>query len=168
MNFISHLIQNLDHNVLVLVGKVEKEGEPLSEHIKELAVKKDVVFISGRDNVDIREEWRQKFKTSKNIVLVGTYGVFQEGINIPNLKYVILAAPFKSKIRILQSIGRSLRKHAVKEEGAIAFDIHDRIKFFEKYGDVRYRYYNSEGFDIKDYDISETTTSYDDIKTILA
>ena len=88
---------------------------------------------------------------SRNIALIATYGIYQQGVNIPNLKYIVLASPFKSKIRVLQSIGRSLRVHADKEDGAYIFDIHDHTKFFDKHGDMRYRFYDSEKFNIDEY-----------------
>lgn len=150
MGLVKKLSEKLDHNVLLLVGKVEKEGEVLEEYLK-LNTDKDVVFLSGRDDVDLREEWRKKMGESKNILMIATYGIFQQGLNIPNLKYIVLVAPFKSKIRILQSIGRSLRKHEDKEDGAYIFDIHDHTNFFDKHGKIRYRYYDSEKFEINEY-----------------
>ena len=150
MNLVKNLSNQLDHNVLLLVGKVEKEGEVLEEYLKE-NTDKEVVFLSGRDDVNLREEWRKKMGKSKNILMIATYGIFSTGINIPNLKYIVLVAPFKSKIRILQSIGRSLRKHEDKEDGAYIFDIHDHTNFFDKHGKIRYRYYDSEKFEINEY-----------------
>ena len=117
LNVIRALTNKLDHNVLLLVDKVEKEGEVLEKFLK-ANTNKTVQFISGRDNVDIREKWRQECISKNNIALIATYGIFQQGINIPNLKYIILASAFKAKIRVLQSIGRALRKHANKEKGA--------------------------------------------------
>jgi len=148
------LVGEIDHNVLVLVGKVEKEGEFLYDQLSSIP-DKEVVFLSGRDDVDLREEWRERCKKETNIVMIATYGIFTMGLNIPNLKYLILAAPFKSKIRVLQSIGRSLRKHSNKEKGAIVFDIVDQTKYFGKYGDIRVRYYDQEGFDVKDFVFEE-------------
>lgn len=149
LNLISKLVDLLDHNTLLLVGKVEKEGELLRDYLK-LVLKKEVIFLSGRDSLELRESWREKFKDRRDIILIATYGIFAQGINIPNLKYLILAAPFKSKIRVLQSIGRTLRKHSNKEDGAVIFDIVDKTKFFEKYGIIRIRYYDSEGFDVEE------------------
>jgi len=150
---IRSLVDNLDHNVLVLVGKVEKEGDFL---VKELeGINKEVVFLSGRDSVEEREKWRSEMVNRKDIVLIATYGIFAQGINIPNLKYTVLAAPFKSKIRVLQSIGRNLRMHENKKHGAHIFDIHDRVKYLEKHGDVRYRFYDGEKFAINEYDLTE-------------
>jgi len=155
ISLINDLVDRLDHNVLLLVGKVEKEGDYLKDI---LSTNKEVVFLSGRDSVEVREEWRERMKHRKDVALIATYGIFQQGINIPNLKYIILASPFKSKIRVLQSIGRALRTHADKENGAYIFDLHDHTTFFEKHGDVRYRYYDSEKFHISEYLFEEGDT----------
>ena len=149
MALLRELTKALDHNVLLLVGKVEKEGEVLKEVLK--GIDKEVVFLSGKDSVEEREKWRKKCMNNNNIALCATYGIFQQGINIPNQKYIVLASPFKSKIRVLQSVGRSLRKHADKEDGAIIFDIHDHTKHFDKHGDIRVRHYDSERFAINEY-----------------
>lgn len=51
-----------------------------------------------------------------SIVMIATYGIFSMGVNIKSLKNAIILSSSKSKIRILQSIGRSLRNHASKEK----------------------------------------------------
>jgi superfamily II DNA or RNA helicase len=113
------------------------------------------VFLSGRDDIDVREKWRHECNKRNDVCLIATYGIFQMGINIPNLKYIVLAAPFKAKIRILQSIGRALRKHVDKETGALIFDITDQVKFFGKYGIIRIRYYDAEDFEVKEIVLHE-------------
>ena len=153
LKVIKHLAQNLDHNVLLLVDKVAKEGEFLEQYLTNIG--KEVVFLSGRDDIDVREKWRHECMERDDICLIATYGIFQMGINIPNLKYIVLAAPFKAKIRILQSIGRALRQHADKESGAQIFDITDQVKFFNKYGIIRIRYYDAEDFTVKEFIINE-------------
>ena len=151
LDMLKTLVDKLNHNVLMLVDRVEKEGEVLEKYLKENKCSKEIVFLSGKDSVDLREKWRLACMKKTNICLIATYGIFQMGINIPNLKYVVLASPFKAKIRILQSIGRALRLHANKEEeGAQIFDVHDYVRFFEKYGTIRKRYYDSEKFEVKE------------------
>ena len=150
MDLIKDIVKELDHNVLLLVG-YRREGNQLLNYLGNYT-KKDVVFLSGTDDVDLREEWRQKMiKGKKNIALIATYGIFQQGINIPNLKYLILAAPFKSKIRVLQSIGRALRQHEDKTDGAFVFDIVDNVKYLRKHGSKRYAFYEREGFNIEEF-----------------
>lgn len=150
LELMGRIVESVDHNILMLVGKVEKEGDFLKDYLMS-STSKEVVFISGRDGIETREKWRAECGKRKNIALIATYGIFQQGINIPSLKYIILASPFKAKIRVLQSVGRALRKHADKEEGAIIFDIHDHTKFFGNHGNMRLRFYDSENFDIKEY-----------------
>lgn len=85
----------------------------------------------------------------ENIILIATYQIFSTGINIPKLKYVLFASPLKSKIKVLQSIGRSLRKYADKD-GAIIYDLIDKCKHLQKHGNSRIRHYNSENFEIEE------------------
>lgn len=159
LNFIYNLVNSLNHNVLLLVGLVEKEGKLLESYLNKLIMlvegQKTVKFLSGNDKVEEREKWRKKCMKNKNIALIATYGIFQQGINIPNLKYIVFASPFKSKIRVLQSIGRSLRKYTNKEKGSQIFDIVDNTKFFKSHGESRLRFYDSEGFNVIETDIKE-------------
>lgn len=154
MELVKKLVCELDHNVLLLVGKVEKEGDVLKEILSKNCSKR-VEFLSGRDDVSIREEWRKKCMKRDDIALIATYGIFQQGINIPNLKYIVFVSPFKSKIRVLQSVGRALRTHADKENGAHIFDIVDNTKFLKKHGDIRLRYYDSEKFNVDEWIFQE-------------
>lgn len=153
VEFITKMVNEIDDNVLLLVAKIS-EGNKLEMALKR-RTDKEVIFLSGKDKVDIREEWRQKMMNGKNIALIATYGIFQQGINIPNLKYAILASPTKSKIRTLQSVGRALRKHENKIDGAVILDLIDNVKYLDKHGDRRLRFYHSEGFDIEEIELKE-------------
>jgi len=154
LKFIGKLINKLDDNSLLLVNYIA-EGDKLVKLLNR-RTKKEVVFLSGKDKTKIREEWRQKMMDQKNIALIATYGIFQQGINIPNLKYAMLASPTKSKIRTLQSIGRTLRTSDNKKDGAVIFDIIDNVKFLGKHGKKRLEYYESEGFNVDLIDLQET------------
>lgn len=158
LNAIEDIIKYVDGTVLVLVEKVEKEGQFLLEHLEKLPSMKDkeVVFLSGSDKMEERDKWKENAKISNKLVLIVTYGIFQQGINIPNLKYVILATPSKAKIRVLQSIGRSLRKHEVKDkDGAFIFDLCDNTKYLDKHTRIRHKHYDNEGFNIIDREFYE-------------
>ena len=138
-------------NLLVLVGFVEKEGEVLEQYLKTAFPKRKVVFLHGDTSSEEREKWRKRANKEKDIILIATYGIFQLGINIPTLKYLILASPFKAKIRVLQSIGRVLRKAAEKMDGAFVIDLWDQVRTLEKHGTIRIRHYIKEKFNIKEY-----------------
>ena len=151
LNLIKDLVDSLDHNVLLLVG-YKREGRMLQNLLR--TANKTSMFLSGSDDVELREEWRQRMINENSLALIATYGIFQQGINIPNLKYLILAAPFKSKIRVLQSIGRTLRQHEEKTEGAFVYDIIDNVKYLRRHGDKRVMFYESEGFKIEELNLN--------------
>lgn len=158
MNLLKNIVREVDGNILVLVGKVEKEGKILRDYFnkcKDLQ-DKEIVFMWGDTKVEEREYWRKECEVRKNIILIATYGILSVGTNIPSLKYILLASPFKSKIRVLQSIGRSLRKHEDKEDGAVIYDIADECKFLSEHAIMRQRYYDSEKFMVEESTMNET------------
>ncbi len=61
-------------------------------------------------NADERERIRELTEKENNAIIVASVGTFSTGINIRNLHNIIFASPTKSQIRVLQSIGRGLRK----------------------------------------------------------
>jgi superfamily II DNA or RNA helicase len=69
-----------------------------------------VHLIYGDVKVGEREEVRALCETSNDNIIFGSYGTMSTGINIKNLHHVVFASPSKSRIRVLQSIGRGLRK----------------------------------------------------------
>jgi superfamily II DNA or RNA helicase len=151
MHVLTEIVKQVDSTILLLVGRVELEGVILKEIFKKANVDKEVVFISGKTSTDEEVEfWRQEAIKRRDLILVATYGKFQHGINIPPLKYLVMAAPFKSKIRVLQSIGRTLRKHVEKSDGAQIIDIADMCKYFDDHADKRMRLYYSERFYVKE------------------
>jgi len=154
-NFISDLGIKLKGNTLVLFQYVEKHGKPLYEMIKEKAgEERDVFFVFGGTDVELREQIRKITETKDNAIIVASYGTFSTGISIRRLHNIIFASPSKSRIRILQSIGRQLRKSEHKDTAKlydIADDIHWKsyknhtLNHFER----RLKIYQSEGFDYK-------------------
>jgi len=128
--FIKNLALDQKGNTLVLFQFVEKHGEPLFRIIDEAAKglwgigKRKVFFVSGKVPADIREEIRVITETEKDAILVCSYGTFSTGVNIVNLHNIIFASPSKSQIRVLQSIGRGLRK---TEQDTVLYDIADDL-----------------------------------------
>jgi len=144
--FIANLVSVLPGNVLVLFNKVQKHGKPLYNLLKKrLDNKKNVFYISGETKVDKREQIRSKIHDEKDSVLVASYGTLSTGVNIKSLQFVIFASPYKSEVKVLQSIGRILRKFKGKNK-AVLFDIVDDFRYKKK---VNYCYKHfAKRFDI--------------------
>lgn len=148
-DIISKIVNEADSSILLLVNYIN-EGDRLLKLINR-KTNKEPIFLSGKDDVDMREKVRQRIIKGEKLALIATYGIMSTGVNIPNLKYLIIASPIKSKITTLQSIGRILRLHESKVDGATVYDIIDDVKYIKKHGNIRLEYYESEGFDIKNY-----------------
>ena len=152
--YISNLASVLPGNVLILFNKVQKHGKPLFKLLKKrLDKKKNVYYISGETKVDNREKIRGTLSKETNAVLVASYGTLSTGVNIKSLQYVIFASPYKSEIKVLQSIGRILRKFKGKKK-AVLFDIVDDFRYKKsvnysyKHFTKRFEIYKSEKFPV--------------------
>lgn len=129
LKFIVKLAQSLKGNTLILFRKVEEHGEVLKEMAD--AMNKngeyDIHFISGTVKKSEREKIRQKMnERKKNQNMYASEGTTAVGTNIKNIDYIIFASPSKSKIRVLQSIGRGLRKSETKTKLTL-FDLSDDL-----------------------------------------
>ena len=124
--FVSNLARDLKGNVLVLFSRVENHGIPLTEMTKE-RTDRPVHLIYGDVKVGEREEVRALCETSNDNIIFGSYGTMSTGINIKNLHHVVFASPSKSRIRVLQSVGRGLRK-AKGKESVMLYDIADDFR----------------------------------------
>ena len=117
-----------------------------------LSSHKKLFFVYGGTDVKDREATRKIIEDEDNAIVVASYGVFSLGINIKRLHNIIFASPYKSQIKVLQSIGRGLRTSDDKEILNV-FDIGDdmsynnRQNFTLKHFGVRVEIYNQEEFD---------------------
>jgi len=156
-NFISNLLLHLNGNTLCLFQLVEKHGKILYEQISTLVKDRKVFFVYGGVNSLEREKIREIVENEKDAIIIASFGTFSTGINIRNLHNIVFASPSKSKIRVLQSIGRGLRSTKNKLE-VLVFDIADDISYKERrnftlnHFSERINIYNEQQFN---YEISK-------------
>lgn len=154
-NFISQLALHLNGNTLILYQFVDKHGKQLHQIItNQNKDSRQIFFVSGDVGVEEREQVRKLTEKETNAIIVASYGTFSTGINIRNLHNVVFASPTKSRIRSLQSIGRSLRLGDNKEQ-AVLYDIADDLQWKKtknhtlKHFIERVNIYTSEKFEYK-------------------
>ena len=157
--FIRNLLWSLEgQNNLILFDLVEKHGK-----ILEPLLRKDdrqLHFIYGATKGDERERIRNLVENDpiKQHDILASYGVFSTGVNLKKLDNVIFASGSKSEIKVLQSIGRALRKGNDADKATL-YDIADdlsvgsyenyTLKHFKK----RIEIYGSEQFKFKIYNV---------------
>ena len=149
--FIENLCKNIKGNTLLLFQLVEKHGVLLYNEIKTLDRK--VFFVYGGTTTETREKIRAITEKETNAIIVASYGTFSTGINIRNLHNVVFASPSKSRIRVLQSIGRGLRRpnmgdiHTTLLDIADDFTYNDKKNFTLNHFLERINIYNEEEFE---------------------
>ena len=112
-------------NTLVLVDRVNAG----KEIVKRLP---DSVFVSGETKLTERKEEYDEIATSTGKIIVATYGVASVGINLPRIFNLVLIEPGKSFVRVIQSIGRGIRKAEDKDFVQI-WDITSSCKFAKRH-----------------------------------
>jgi len=152
--FLSNLVGHCTGNTLCLFQFVEKHGKPLYSIIEEKYKDRKVFFVYGGVDTDTREQIREIVENETNSIIVASYGTFSTGINIRNISNIVFASPSKSKIRVLQSLGRGLRL-GDKSQSLKVFDISDdlsidsKLNFTLRHFKERINIYSEQKFDYK-------------------
>lgn len=129
--FVRNLAVTREGNTLVLF-RFEKHGHQIYDDIRKIVPDTRPVFlVYGKVKREVRKKIREITDQYHDAIIVASYGTFSTGINIKSLKHLILAFPYKSKIKIVQSIGRMLRKFNGKERACI-WDICDDLQWKSK------------------------------------
>ena len=121
-------------NTLVLVDRVAA-GQAIVERLGDIAV-----FVSGATKGTKRQEEYDEIATSTGKIIVATYGVAAVGINIPRIFNLVLLEPGKSFVRVIQSIGRGIRKAEDKDHVEI-WDVTSTCKFAKRHLTKRKQFY---------------------------
>jgi superfamily II DNA or RNA helicase len=136
IDYLSELFKDIvkNGNTLVLVDRI-KSGKMLQERLGD-----ESVFISGSVKSAERREQYNEVQDSNNKVIIATYGVASIGINIPRIFNLVLVEPGKSFIRVIQSIGRGIRK-AQDKDFVKVWDITSSAKFSKRHLTKRKKFY---------------------------
>jgi len=135
-------IAELDRgSVLIIVSRIE-HGLLLQEMIP------DSIFVNGSSPVSVRQDVLGRLGRGDRLCCIATQ-IFDEGVDVPALDTLILAGGGKSKLKLLQRVGRGLRK----KKGRNIVHIHDFLdgsnKYLLEHTEERVSVYKREGFDVR-------------------
>ncbi len=120
-------------NTLILVDRISA-GEKLQKLIP------GSTFVKGDVKLKDRKEAYDEINEGTNHVVIATYGVAAVGINIPRIFNLVLIEPGKSFVRVIQSIGRGVRKAKDKDFVQI-WDLTSTCKFAKRHLTQRKKFY---------------------------
>ena len=130
---------NATGNTLVLVDRVAG-GHALVDLLGDQAV-----FVSGATKAKARQDEYDEVATSTGKIIVATYGVAAVGINLPRIFNLVLVEPGKSFVRVIQSIGRGIRKAEDKDHVQI-WDVTSTCKFAKRHLTKRKVFYREANY----------------------
>lgn len=155
-NFIKNLVLSLKGNKLLFFRMID-HGKILNNIISSAGVD-NVYYIDGSVDGNTREAIRHAIEDEENAIIIASLGTTSTGVSINKLHHMVAASPSKSKIKVLQSIGRMLRLHEQKDV-AILYDIVDDMTYKSKENFTlqhfveRTKIYDQEQFDYEIYNV---------------
>ena len=140
LDYIADLVAKVNGtgNTLVLIDRIAT-GKLLTERLD------NAVFVSGSTKAADRKEEYDEVAISDDKIIVATYGVAAVGINIPRIFNLVLVEPGKSFVRVIQSIGRGIRKAEDKDHVQI-WDITSTCKFAKRHLTKRKAFYKEANY----------------------
>jgi len=129
---------NATGNTLVLVDRIAA-GQALVDQLS------DAVFVSGATKAKDRQDEYDEVAVSDGKIIVATYGVAAVGINIPRIFNLVLVEPGKSFVRVIQSIGRGIRKAEDKDHVQI-WDVTSTCRFAKRHLTKRKTFYREANY----------------------
>jgi superfamily II DNA or RNA helicase len=148
--YLARLIDRIKEggNTLILVDRIET-GKLLQVELSSLysllTNKPEVPFISGVMKANDRKEEYDDVATAHNKIIVATYGVAAVGINIPRIFNLVLVEPGKSFTRVIQSIGRGIRRAEDKDFVQI-WDVTSTCKYAKRHLTKRKAFYKEANY----------------------
>ena len=158
---ISDITENKDRNA-VIVGEIQRAAQNggvlvLSDRLQHLdsmgkrlcAVLPYRTARLGIASTKAEKERRARILTDLNNgslnVVFATYKLAKEGLDVPNLRTVVLSCPVKDKTTVIQSAGRVARKAEGKEYGTV-IDFSDDFGLLWGYEKKRRGYYKKNSY----------------------
>jgi superfamily II DNA or RNA helicase len=161
-NFINELvkIEYLTGRKILVLGDRREYLNRTEKWIKD-NIDSNIVgqYVGGMKPAELRDS------QEKDIIL-GTYSMASEGMDIPKLNTIVLASP---KSDVVQSVGRILREKAdVRKFHPLVIDfldIHPNLSVFSKQCDKRIAFYKKSNHEIHTYHMDGTKTKLEKRKS---
>lgn len=145
MEWLANMLRELPNvgsgNTLCLVNGI-KFGKALSSMVD------GSHFIHGNDDIDTRQQIYSLFKDNNNIMLIATINVASTGLDIKRIFNIVMVDVGKSFFRVIQTIGRGLRKASDKDFLEV-YDICSDLKYSSKHLSIRKKYYDDAKYNYK-------------------
>lgn len=140
--FIADFVENIrmqeKGNTFILVKSVPY-GKALSKLIE------GAVFVYGQDKTAVRKQIYKMFDEHDNIVVISTFQLASTGLNIKRIFNLVFVDAGKSFTKIIQAIGRGLRK-ARDKDFVNVYDFYSNLKYSKRHATTRKSFYKEQNY----------------------
>lgn len=138
-------LKQLDGATLILSDRVE-HLETLNKMLN--TTQSSIIKASNtKAEKEARKTKLQDLNEGKLKYLFATYKLAKEGLDIPNLRYLVMTTPQKDETTVTQSAGRVGRKAPNKEYGTV-IDYVDNFGMLRGYSKKRDKFYKKLGYSL--------------------
>jgi superfamily II DNA or RNA helicase len=142
IDILKSILKDEPNRKILILSERKKQLKDIEDLIENNKIASYGYYIGGMKMTDL------DISATKQIILA-TYQMSSEGLNIPTLNTLILASPISD---IQQSVGRILReKKEDRKYIPLCIDIYDELSVFKNKGYKRLHYYKKNGYLIKNY-----------------
>jgi superfamily II DNA or RNA helicase len=135
-NLITYLVDSRQRNELI-ASKVQQNLQNynlvLTHRVDHCRVLRNLIgtgsIITGSVTKEERAEIFDRMRSGKEHVLVATYALAKEGLDIPNLDRLYLATPQKDYAIVTQSVGRIERSQPGKQQPIVYDFVDEKIRY---------------------------------------
>lgn len=113
------------------------------------------IFVHGKDKSKARKQVYDLFKDNDNLVVIATVNVASTGLNIKRIFNLMFIDVGKSFIRVIQTIGRGLRKAPDKDHVDVT-DVCTDLKYGKKHVRERIKFYEEARYPYKKRKVNYT------------
>lgn len=140
IDYIAKLTQKVKGNTMVLFDHTV-HGQALYN-----AIEGNKMFVDGSVSMDDREDVKKALEENDDLTLVAQSTCFGTGISINNISNLIICSHSKKLTKIIQQVGRGLRKTKAGAEWVYLFDCSHNFKYSERHahdrGSLFRKFYN--------------------------
>lgn len=142
---VSKSISALHKDMVVLVLVERLEHQEILEHLfrKEHVTP---VSLNGSHSTEFRRESLDQMRTGDPGIYIATQ-ILEEGVDVPAIDVMVMAGGGKSHIKVLQRVGRGMRRKGGNNRLWVV-DFIDHAKYLSKHSKRRLKIYRAEGFEV--------------------
>lgn len=148
----NEIVGDLRRNALILMDadECDKPCLILTERVNHAFIFKATIgdrarLLCGSEKKRDREQALEDIRNGRADTLVATYPIAKEGLDIPQLRSVILATPTRNETAVIQSCGRVGRISEGKDYGTV-YDYVDKAPILKRMFDVRKKIYKKQKY----------------------